>query len=82
LHDNFYYDNNQAYSKYKHLLTFRIRRYVVISNETRALIANLSNIAQLEGTSYHSPKLGMWQGTDRQTHRWPWPKYLSPRLCL
>jgi len=27
------------------------------SNETRALIANPPNTAQLEGTPYHSPKL-------------------------
>ena len=46
------------------------------SNETCAPIANPPNNAQLEGTSYHSPKLhpgpcssvGMRQGTDTQTH--------------
>jgi len=45
------------------------------SNGTRALVANLPNTAQLEGTTYHSAKLhlgpcssvGMWQGTDTQT---------------
>jgi len=45
------------------------------SSETRAPIANSPNSAQLEGTSYHSPKLhpgpcssvGMQRGTDRQT---------------
>jgi len=44
-------------------------------NETRALIANLPNSAQPEGTPYHSPKLHpgpcssveMWQETDRHT---------------
>jgi len=49
------------------------------SNETRAPIANPPNTAQLEGTSYYSPKLhpgpcssvGMQRGTDRQTHRRP-----------
>jgi len=43
------------------------------SNETRALIANLPNSAQLGSTPYHSAKLhqgpcnsvGMWRGTDR-----------------
>ena len=24
----------------------------------------------------------MWQGTDRQTHRWLWPLYILPPLCL
>jgi len=47
------------------------------SNETRALIANLTNSAQSEGIPYHSPNLhvglcssvGMWRWTDRQTDR-------------
>ena len=68
---------NQAYNEYKHSLTFRIQRYVVISNKTRTPIANPPNSAQLENTSYHSPKLhpgpcsgvGMHRGID--THRWP-----------
>jgi len=46
------------------------------SNETSALMANLPNSAQLEGTLYHSPKLHpgpcssakMRQGTDTHTH--------------
>jgi len=42
---------NQAQSEYKHSLTFRVRRYVVIAtNKTRASIANPPNSAQLEGT--------------------------------
>jgi len=40
--------------------------------------------------SYHSPNLhpgpcssvGMWQRTDRQTHRQPWSIHISPRLRL
>jgi len=62
------------------------------SSETRALIANLPNSAQLEGTSYHSPKLhlglcssvGMQRGTDRQTHRHrrTWPIYILRRVRL
>jgi len=60
------------------------------SNETHALIANPPNSAQLQGTPYHSPKLhpllcssvGMRRGTDRQTHRRPWPIYISPWLRL
>jgi len=60
------------------------------SNETHAPIANLPNCAQLEGTPYHSPKLqpgpcssvGMWQGTDRQTHRCMWPIYILHNLRL
>ena len=74
------YDNddimNQAYSKYKHSLTFRVPR-CCHSIETRAPIANPPNSAQLEGTPYHSPKLhpdpccsvGMRRGTDRHTDR-------------
>jgi len=39
---------------------------------------------------YHSLNLhpgpcssvGMWRGTDRQTHRRPWVIYISPRLCV
>jgi len=58
------------------LLTFRVRRCVV-SNETRAPIANQPNSAQLESTIYHSPKLhpgqcsnvGMRHGTVRHTDR-------------
>jgi len=30
---NYCYNQNQAYSEYKHLLTFRIRRYVVIATK-------------------------------------------------
>jgi len=60
------------------------------SNETHVPIANVPNSVQLEGAPYHSLNLhlglcssvGMWRGTDRQTHRRIWPIYLSPRLCL
>jgi len=63
---------------YKHSLTSRIWRYVVVAMkyvQRRALIANPPNSPQLEGTPYHSPKLhpgprssvGMWWGTDRLT---------------
>jgi len=49
------------------------------SNETRAPIASPSNSAQLESTLTIPPKLhlglcssvGMWRGTDIQTHRLP-----------
>jgi len=49
------------------------------SNETRALIANPSHSAQLEGTPYHCAKLhpgpyssvGMRRWADTQTHRQP-----------
>ena len=67
---------NQAYSEYKHSLTFRVRRYVVIATKpVRAPIANPPIRAQLDGTPYHSPKLhpgpcssvGMRRGTNRQT---------------
>jgi len=51
--------------------------YEPIRYETRAPIANPPNIAQLEGTPYHSPKLhpgqcscvGIRRATDRQTGR-------------
>ena len=44
------------------------------SSETRALIANAPNSAQLEGTPYHSPKLHPgpcmdWECGDGQRHR-------------
>jgi len=64
------------------------------SNETRAPNADQPNNAQLDGTPYHSSNLhpgpyssvGMRRGADRQTdtqtHRRPWPIYISPRLCL
>ena len=61
------------------------------SNETHCKsIANPPNSAQLEGTTYHSPKLHpalcssvvMWRGTDRQTHRCAWPIHILPLLCL
>ena len=62
---------NQAYSEYKHSLTFRVWAVCCYSNETCAPIANLPNSAQLGGTLYHSPKLhpgpynvGMRRGTD------------------
>ena len=61
------------------------------SNETHAPIANLPNSVQLEGTPYPSPtyicvRAVVWEcskrQTDRQTHRRPWPVYISPRLHL
>jgi len=58
------------------------------SNETRTPIANPPNSAQLEGNPYHSSKLHLGLSgnavQDRQTdtYRWPWPIYISPRLCL
>ena len=56
----------------------------------RAPTANPPNSAQLEGTPYHSLNLHLvravvWeykQGRYRQTHRWPWPIYISPWLRL
>ena len=45
---------NQTYSEYMHSLTFRVR-CCCNSNETRALIANLPNSAQLQGTSTIPP---------------------------
>jgi len=44
-----------AQSEYKHSLTFCIRRYAVISNETHAPIANPPNSAQLDGTPIIPP---------------------------
>ena len=80
-------DHNQAQSKYKHSLTFLVRRHVV-SYKTCAPIANPPSSAQLEGTptipqvtpgSLQQCGNAAW---DRQTHRRPWPLYISPRLCL
>ena len=82
---------NLAYSEYKHSLTFRVRRYVVIATKpVHRLQIRLRDSAQLESTSYHSPNLHpgpcssveMRRGIDRQTHRRPWPIYISPRLRL
>jgi len=57
----------------QHSLTFRVRRYVVIT----AKPVHRLQIRPTEGIPYHSPKLhpgpcssvGMRRGTDRQTHR-------------
>jgi len=51
--DNNNNNGNQAWSEYKHSLTFRVRR-CCRNNEIRAPITNPPNSAQLEGTSYHS----------------------------
>jgi len=64
---------DQAYSNYKHSLTFRVRR-CCHSNETRAPIANPPNSAQLEGTLYHFPtyirvRAVVWQCGEEQTYR-------------
>jgi len=64
--------------------------YVVIANETRALIANPPNSAQLGAPPTIPPNLhlgpcssvGMRRGTVRQTHRRPWPIYIPRRLRL
>jgi len=69
--------NNHAYSRYKHSLTFHIRRYVV-SNETCAPIANPPNSAQLGAPptippSYIRVCAVLWEcgkgQTDRHTDR-------------
>jgi len=46
LHNNY----NQAQREYKHSLTFRVRRYVVIATKTYALIANPPDSAQPDRT--------------------------------
>ena len=59
------------------------------SNETHAWIANPPNTAQLEGTptipqvtSGSVQQCGNAASDSRQTHRRPWPIYISPRLRL
>jgi len=62
------------------------------SNETRTPVAYPPSSAQLDSTPYHCPMLHpgpcsrvwMQRGTDKdiQTHRPPWPIYISPRLRL
>jgi len=57
------------------------------SNETRALTANPSNSAQLDGTptippSYIWIRTVVWECGKGQTHRQLWPIYISPWLCL
>ena len=69
--------SDEAYSKYKHLLTFRVRRYVAVATKPvhRLLIRPI--VHNYTGHSYHSPKLhpgpcssvGMRRGTERQTDR-------------
>jgi len=64
--------------------------YVVIANETRALIANPPNSAQLGAPPTIPPNLhlgpcssvGMRRGTVRQTHWRAWPIYIPRRLRL
>ena len=75
-------------------LTCHVRCICSHSNQTRARISNPPNSAQLGDISYHFAQLhsgpcssmGMRRGTDRhtdtQTHRRPWPMYISPRLRL
>ena len=66
---------NQAYSEYKYLLTFRVRRYVVIATKL-CTDCKSANYAQVDGIPYQSLKLhpgscssvGMQQGTNRHTH--------------
>ena len=77
------------YSKYKHLLKFRVWCYVVIYNKTRARIANPPNSAQLEGhpiRSYIRVHAVVWEcgeaQTGTQTDRRPWLIYISPPLRL
>jgi len=53
---------------------YNLHRVCCHSNETRALIANLPNSAQLEGTPYHSPSYIwvcalVWEWGDGQTDR-------------
>ena len=68
---------NQAHERVQALADISLSALCCRSNETRALIANPPNRAQLGGTPYHSPKLhpgpcssvGMRWRTDRQTHR-------------
>jgi len=43
--------------------------------------------AQLGGTPYHSPTYScvravVWECGEGQTHRRPWPMYISPRVHL
>jgi len=54
----------QAWSEYKHSLTFRDQRYVVIATKP---IANPPNSAQLEGTLYH-PQVTPGRCGDGHTH--------------
>jgi len=66
---------NQAHERVQALADISLSALCCRSNETRALIANPPNRAQLGGTPYHSPKLhpgpcssaGMRRGTERQT---------------
>ena len=65
---------NQAKNKYKHSLTFHVRRYVVIAMKPTHRLQT-AQLCTTRGHPYHSPKLhlglcssmGMWQGTDKHT---------------
>ena len=80
--------SNQAYSEYKHSLRFRFRRSLCChSNETRVPIANPPNSAQLDGTptilpTYIRVSAVVWECGEGQTHRRPWPLYISSRSRL
>jgi len=64
------HSTNHAESKYKHSLTFRVWRYVVIATkpvhklQIRPTLHNYSPKLHLGPCS----SVGMWQETDRQTH--------------
>jgi len=79
-------NNNQALSRDKHLLTFRVWR-CCHSNETHALIANPPNSAQPAGTptsppTYIQVHAAVWACGRGQTHRRVWPLYILHCLWL
>jgi len=62
---------NQAYSEYKHSLTFRIHAVVIATKPVHRL--QFANSAQLGGTPYHTASdiwvpAEVWTCGDRQTH--------------
>ena len=60
-------------SEYKHLLTFRVRRYVPIATKSVHRLQKSPNSAQLEGTptippSYIRVRAVVWECGQGQTH--------------
>ena len=66
-------NNSQTQSEYEHSLSFRVRRYAVIyNNETRTVVVNPPNSAELQGTPYHCPsyiriRAVVWKSGEEQT---------------
>jgi len=78
---------NHAYHEYKHSLTFRVRRYVVIAMKPvhRLQICPIVHNYRASPTippSYIRICAVVWECGKGETHRRAWPIYILPRLRL